>query len=201
MRRYLRKALFLVLAVQLGILSARAQQWAGVPSNVVMPVSQENSEFCWAASSSFLLNYYGFAVNQDQVALRAHGNVAALPGSDADIATALNAWIPLPGGSKRVIHASRLAGMLTPQILYNNLITGHPVLVTIMTGPSQGHAVVITAAFFVQTPSGLSVPSLVLRDPSPMFAFNGGRVQLDGPAATQFVSTVTASWVTWVTIE
>jgi hypothetical protein len=203
MRVYLKKALLIAIAMQICALSAVAQGWVGVPTGVIIPFSQDNTQWCWASGSSFLLSYYlqpyGLSVSQESVVMRAHGNLANLPGSDADITYSLNTYTTLGNGSNIFFHGSELPGMLAPQILYNNLVTGHPVLVAIASGPTEGHIVVITAAYFVPSANGLMVPSIVYRDPSPMYAFMGGRMQVDGPAAAQFVSLVRSSWVTWTT--
>jgi hypothetical protein len=192
----------LILTVLVYVLPCNAQQWVGIKTANLQPfaVSQWKNEWCWAASSQLVLNYYGIPVTQDAIVLRSHGNEDDRPGSDMDITFTLNGWAPGPTGV-RIVHATEFPGMLSPQLLYNNLSSGHPVIVAIATGPSSGHVVVITAAFFVPTPGGYVVPSIVLRDPwpSPDHIASIGRVQLDGPAATNFASIVRASWVTWVT--
>lgn len=190
----MKKLLFVILACLIYALPGQAQQWVGIQAQFAPTIVQEQTEWCWAAVVTAVRNYYGFTTTQATIVFNAHGNTGNAPGSDRDITISVNDQGIMPDGSVMFLHGAELPGMLSPQILYNNLSTFHPVIVAIVTGASMGHAIVITAASFVQTPNGVAVSSLVYSDPA-----SGSLVELSGPALSQFVSTVRSSWVTWTT--
>jgi hypothetical protein len=197
----MKRRLSAVLIALVGCLSCGAQ-WVGIPAGVVngFAVSQWQSEWCWAASAQLILNLYGIPVTQADLVARSHGNLGNNPGSDMDILAVLNGWVPAAGGS-RTVHATEFPGLLAPQLIINNLTSGHPILIAIASGPASGHAVVITAAAFVQTPQGPLLSGLVIRDPwpSPDHMQSIGRVVIQGPDLIQFIAGIRASWISWVT--
>jgi len=199
----MKKAIIIAVVSICCVFPSRSQQWVGITTQKIQPfaVSQWRDEWCWAASAQLVLNWYGIPISQDAIVQRSHGDTANRTGSDMDITFTLNGWAPTTGGVK-IVHSTEFPGMLTPDLLYSNLKTGHPVLIAFQSGPFSGHVVVVTAAVFVPLPGGQwNVTTLVYRDPwpSPGNLASIGRVQLDGPQLKAFASTVRASWITWIT--
>jgi len=177
---------------------AQVPRWVGIDSRIAnnFAVAQWQDEWCWAASTQLILNYYGIPVTQAAIVNRIHGNFADQAGSDFDISASLNGWVPTTNGM-RIVHAEEAPGLPMPADLIEELSQGHPILIAFATGPSSGHAVVITAAAYVQTAAGPVVTSLVLRDPwpSPQNRASIGRVQLNNLDLAQFARLVRANWI------
>ena len=118
-------------------------------------------------------------------------------GSDQEISNALTGWAVEGDGRRVTINSWVAAGAPPPQILIRELSQKHPILLTFMSGPTSGHAVVITAASYVQTPNGPYINSLVIRDPwpSPQNIMNEGRVEIGGQDLVNFIPTVRGNWL------
>ena len=127
-------------------------------------------------------------------------NFADEGGSDFDISASLNGWAPTTSGI-RVVHSLEGSGFPTPQVLIGELAAGRPIMIAFQSGPSSGHAVVVTGAGFFATPQGPVISSLIVRDPwpSPDHIHSLGRVQYDGVNLAMFASTVQAFWLVWST--
>ncbi len=205
-KRYL---IWILLALA-GIASPAAQaqyysyqpqaQYVGIQSSKMnfYAASQRNSNWCWAASIQMVLNYYGVDISQEQIVARTYGSdpYGRLPnwaGSFPAITANLNNWNVDNAGNPYVVASSMNWGAPTPSVLLRELSQGHPVLAGYRSGPGSGHAVVITAASFLQTRSGPVIASVVVRDPwpSPENVGNYGRVEYPG---AQFASVIEAYW-------
>jgi Peptidase_C39 like family len=179
-------------------LAQQMPRWVGIDNRVAssFAVAQWKDEWCWAASTQLILNYYGIHVTQADIVGRIHGNYEDQPGSDFDISEALEGWVPTVNGV-RVVHASEGPGLPDTTTLIEELSQGRPILIAFATGPSSGHAVVITGAAYIQSGGEPNVVSLVLRDPwpSPGNVASIGRVQIDNLNLAQFAGLVRAHWL------
>ncbi len=159
--------------------------------------AQVQNEWCWAASTQMILNWYGIPVNQAQIVSRIFGGPVNTPGSDRAISAALNGWAMTANGRPVVIRSYTAAGPPPPHVLLSQLNGQHPILLTFMTGPYSGHAVVVTAASYVPSPAGPYITSIVIRDPwpSPQNIQTEGREEIGGPALAQFLPSVRSYWL------
>ncbi|MBB5337832.1 C39 family peptidase [Tunturiibacter gelidoferens] len=194
----LRSGAILLIMSAIAAVPCFAQQYVGIRTvdfNFAAAAQQQN-EWCWAASIQMILNYYGIPATQQEIVTRTYGIPVDQPGSDAAINSALNGWGRTVAGEIRTIHSATGNGLPTPAILLRELAEQHPILVAFATGPNSGHAVVITAASYINGPSGPQVTSLVLRDPwpSPNTISTEGRIEIAGPNLTAFAPTVRAYW-------
>lgn len=91
----------------------------GIPTDrinriaAITGTSQEQSEWCWAASISMLFGYYGHPVSQEQIVRQAFGQLVNMPGSPALISQALNReWVDTRGKHFRssAIYSDAAAG-------------------------------------------------------------------------------------------
>jgi hypothetical protein len=159
--------------------------------------AQLQNEWCWAASTQMILTYYGVPVTQPQIVARVFGGVVNWSASDQVISAALNGMALNMNG--QVVHVSSGAypGPPPPNVLFNELSQGHPILLTYMSGPTSGHAVVITAISYINTQFGPQLTSIVLRDPwpSPQNVANAGRVEIPYYALGQFAATMRGYWI------
>jgi len=175
-------------------------QYVGIPSAQMsfFAASQRNSQWCWAASIQMVLNYYGVSISQEQIVARTYGTdpFGRLPnwsGSFQAITANLNNWNIDNRGRPYTVMASLRSGAPTPAILLQELSQGRPVIVGYRSGPNSGHAVVITAASYIQSPMGPVIQSVVVRDPWPsqQNVRNRGRVEYPG---ARIASLMQAYW-------
>jgi hypothetical protein len=174
----------------------------GIPSDSFDYVAsmQEAHDWCWAASTQMILKWFGVEVSQVDVVQRIKGRIVDQSASARDISAALNGVARQRSGSRAIIHAMSTAGPPPPVVIVKQLSQRIPMLLTFDTGPHSGHAVVLTAARYYDTPKGPQIASLVIRDPYPS-AFNmrnQGRIELSGNDLTRFIRYVDRSWMVWV---
>ena len=169
-------------------------RYAGIPTEIVDSVatSQEQDMWCWAASIQMLLKYYGVSLAQDQIVSRVYGSPGNHPGTDQAISASLNGWGINADGKHFVVQSRVAPGPPTPALLFRELSSGRPILLTFNPGLSVGHAVLVTAA----SATNRTVVSLVYRDPSPtpVNIQNHGRVELFLQDLAQFLPSVRSHW-------
>jgi len=184
---------------------AQQPQYVGIPRDEFefSAAAQENSQWCWAASIQMILNYYGVSIDQKQIVARTYGvdPMGRLPnwsGNLQAITGNLNNWSIDNRRRPYVVQASVTAGAPTPLYLVQELEAKRPVMIGYATGPTSGHAVVITAASYIPTPNGPFIQSLIVRDPwpSPVNVQNRGRVEYPGAQLAQYIQ---AHWYVRVT--
>ena len=196
--------IFLGLAALLTVafLRAPAQQptYVGIPSNAFnyFASSQKNSNWCWAAALQMIFNYYGVNITQEQIVARSygtdpHGNLPNWTGSFQVITANLNNWSVDNAGRPYRVGALLYGGAPTPAYLVQELSQQRPVLIGYRSGPNSGHAVVVTACSYFDTPQGPMIQSIVVRDPwpSPQNVANLGRVEYPG---INLASLIQAHW-------
>lgn len=160
--------------------------------------SQEQSQWCWAASIQMVLNYYGIAIQQSEIVARTYGtdyfgNLPNWSGSFEVITANLNYTGQDDSGQAYQVQSVVYYGAPDAQTLIEELSQQHPVIVGYQTGSSTGHAVVVTAVSYTETDSGPAIQSVVVRDPWPS-AQNSqtyGRQEYPAPA---FMRAVQAHW-------
>jgi hypothetical protein len=144
-----------------------------------------------------ILNYYSIPIAQSQIVQRVYGAVVNQPGSDAAINASLNGWAINVQGAPHIVRSVVAQGLPAPVVLLDQLNRGRPILLTFITGPNSGHAVVITAASYRPTQAGPYITSLVTRDPWPSQAnvAADGRVEIDEQGLAQFAHLVRNHWL------
>lgn len=194
-------SLALTMVAVMGAASAVGQQQlvVGIPTGSFnfFAASQQQNEWCWAASIQMILNYYGVPATQAEVVSRIYGIPVNAPGSDAQITAALNAMGRTVNGQIITIQSSGAPGLPPPAVLVQELSAQHPILIAFANGPNSGHAVVVTGAAFVMTAFGPQITGLVIRDPwpTPFTLQTEGREEIVGPQLTAFAQTVRAHWL------
>ncbi len=162
-----------------------ALRYAGIASNQLNYIasSQENSQWCWAASIQMVFRYYGIGITQSQIVSRTYGtdhwgNLPDWPASLQTIHNNLNNWSIDNNGHYYEVSAEMGTGMPSPAFLVEELSNGNPVILGYNTGQG-GHAVVITALSYIPTDYGPQVQSIIVRDPWPNYANlqNLGRIE------------------------
>lgn len=176
--------------------------YVGIPTVRVnfIAASQQQNEWCWAASTQMILAWYGVPASQPEIVQRVYGVAGNIPGSDQAVSAALNGWGRTVNGRIVTIRSVVYQGQLPPQVLISQLYQQHPILLGVWSGPTSGHAVVVTAASYINSPSGPLIISLVIRDPwpSPQNIATAGRVEYMGPNLAQFAATMRAYWLVTV---
>lgn len=175
-------------------------QYVGIPSEKMnfVAATQKNSQWCWAASIQMVLNYYGVSIAQEQIVARTYGtdssgNLPDWAGSFQAITANLNNWNFDNSGRQYIVMAAVYAGGPVPAVLLQELSQGRPVIIGYKRTENLGHAVVVTAASFSQSPNGPIIHSIVARDPwpSPENMQTSGRVEYPGE---QIASLIQAHW-------
>jgi hypothetical protein len=96
-----------------------------------------------------------------------NGNLPNWTGSFQVITANLNNWNVDNSGRQYGVRATFNQGAPTPIYLIQQLSLQRPVLIGYRSGPSSGHAVVITACSYIETYYGPMIQSIVVRDPWP----------------------------------
>lgn len=134
----------------------------GIPSFQAQQIAERQymSEWCWAASISMIFNYYNHPVSQARIVKEAYGRIVDMPGSPLAILRSLNRpWVDDNDEEFSVVADHFTANYLTA---IEDLRNDSPQLIGAL-----GHAVVLTAMTFVDTPAGPQVISAIVRDPWP----------------------------------
>jgi hypothetical protein len=131
--------------------------------------TQDQSQWCWAASISMLFSYYGHPVSQERIVEAVYGRRVNLPsGPGWNIAGQVNRdWQDDQG---RVFHSRLTAAYdfdarvnaVDNNWLVNELDQDRPFIIG-----TAGHAVVVTAIQFVSTAMGPNVIAVGVFDPWP----------------------------------
>jgi hypothetical protein len=176
-------------------------RYLGIPTDIFdfAAAAQEQDMWCWAASVQMLLKYYGIQQSQEQIVARAYGHPFNEPGTDEAISASLHGW-GIKADHKRFIVQSRvIAGPPTPHVLFRELSSGRPILLTFSPGFAVGHAVVVTAASAVNR----QIISLVYRDPGPTPSNleNRGRIELSFGDLASFLPSIRSHWLVSVREE
>lgn len=130
--------------------------------------TQQQTQWCWAASIAMLFSYHGHPVSQSRLVTEAYGSIANVPAPGSVMAQQLNRnW----NDDQQQRFSARLTGAYDPQYgvstldnnrLISELDQGRPFVMG--TG---GHAVVVTAMQYYITFYGPSVAAVVVFDPWP----------------------------------
>jgi len=202
-------SVILLCVFVLGFTGNLAAQFGPQPFYVGIPTasfnfvaaSQTQNEWCWAASTQMILNWYNVPVTQPEIVQRVLGTVVDAPASDAMVSAALNGWGYARNGQTVIIRSAGYPGAPPPLTLINELSQQHPILLTFFSGPYTGHAVVITGASYISTLWGPQITSLVIRDPypTPQNVATEGRVEIAGANLGQFARAMRGYWLVSVT--
>ncbi|MGD1276944.1 MAG: C39 family peptidase [Tepidisphaeraceae bacterium] len=195
----MRKRLFWAGAVTWGLVcllsvaapvGAQALHVVGIPSSRMdgAAAEQHNTHWCWAAAIQTALNSYGVKVAQDQIVRRSYGSDAFgnLPdwAASFDLVTAnLSGWAVDQNGTSCRVSCQRGWGAPPAAVLVQALQEGHPVILACVSPLGGAHAVVCTAAAYLDSDQGPNVLSLVVRDPWPGPDWDQTKGRMQYPAA------------------
>jgi hypothetical protein len=177
-------------------------QTVGIPEPMMnfFAATQIGSQWCWAASIQMVLQRYGVHISQQRIAARSYGTdqfgrPPDWPGSWQVITANLNNWdLDEATGTPYRVGCQFGLGPPPPMVLLTELSFGFPLILAYRSGPSSGHAVVITGASFYPTPMGPNIVAVTVRDswPSPENIATRGRREY--PAA-QFAQVMQSYWI------
>lgn len=183
--------------------SAQSLTTVGIPTEAFNYVAslQQGRDWCWAASSQMILNWFDVDVRQGDVVRKIRGGAFDQSASAKEISAALNRVATCRSGKRAVIHTMSAAGPPNPLLMIKQLSQQMPMLLAVDTGPQRGHAVVLTACRYYKDRRGTHIVSMVIRDPypTPDNVRNGGRLEISGPALRDFVNFISRTWMVWVT--
>jgi hypothetical protein len=131
-------------------------------------MSQQQSQWCWAASLSMLYAYYQHPVSQSRLVDEVYGGAQNIPASSYTIASKLNGcFVDDAGDSFQSILVAAYdaqAGInaISNQQIIAALDQGRPLIIG-----TRSHAMVLTAIQYYQTPQGPFVVAAGVFDPWP----------------------------------
>lgn len=174
-----------------------------IPSRQLNNVyQQQRGNWCWAASISTLLKYYGYDISQEKVVqtafrLDSYENLPDIGVTAETINYCLNGLGIDSNGKRFRIQSKEWIGIPSSWRLIKELRAKHPVLVAYKNCPSSGHAVLLTGCTYRDTPKGPVITSLTVSDPIPQHSFSGfggqeGKKIIRRPR--DFVKAVHVSW-------
>lgn len=176
------------------------EQYIGIPSVQMnyIAAAQRNSQWCWAAAIQMVLNYYGVNILQEHIVARTYGTdpYGRLPdwaGRLDAISNNLNNWSIDNAGQTYMVLSTLNWGAPSPTVLFQELQQGRPVIVSYLSSPTTAHAVVISGAKIIQSPTGPVLQSVVVRDPWPSPQNVATRGRIEYPSA-QIVPFMQAYW-------
>ncbi|MEM6845712.1 MAG: papain-like cysteine protease family protein [Bacteroidota bacterium] len=203
----MRKNLFIISFIFLGIAGTYAEkthsdpspkatsadklEYVGIESYLFnyFSSSQQMPQWCWAASIQMVLNYHNVAISQKEIVMRTYGsdpygNLPNWSGSFEVITANLNYQGVDYRGQPYRVRSNVQVGPPDISMLLRELSNGHPIIGGYKSGFSSGHAVVITAASYINTHNGPVLQTIVVRDPWPSAqnAQNLGRNEYDAKA-------------------
>lgn len=194
-----------ILIVLLVFQQSRAQdvnitQYVGISTeNFDYSYAEQNkSQWCWAASIQMLLNYYGINISQEEIVRRSYGadpygNLPDWAGSFEIITLNLNNWSIDNNGVSYIVRSSFNQGPPEPAIFLSELQNQYPLLFAYQSSPTSGHAVIATGINYTETENGLTINSIIVRDPWPsdFNKANNGRNEYSG---LDLARLITAHW-------
>lgn len=131
-------------------------------------MTQEASQWCWAASLSMVFSYYQHPLSQQRIVIEVYGGVQNIPANGYVIASKLNGCFVDDTGAKfssKLVAAydadAGVNAISNPQII-SALDKGQPLVIG-----THSHAMVLTAIQYYQTPAGPNVVAAGVFDPWP----------------------------------
>lgn len=160
----------------------QVQNYYNLPPSYSLPIRnivQQTPVWCWVAVAEQVINYVqGPYSTPPQCALVAIANnvpTSACCGSNGSINRACIVPGPLTATRDLIQYfsgrPSYIAPPASPQVLYNTLRAGHPVVLELKPGPGTGHVVVLKGMSFRNTRNG----------PQALVYVNDPLLQLNGP--------------------
>ncbi len=192
---------FVVFYFALITISVHAQRisFVGIPSSKMDYVAstQKKPQWCWAASSQMVLNYYKVAITQSQIVERTYGKdmYGNLPDWAATLETihlVLNNLSVDNRGNQYIVNAQFGKGTPEPLFLIDELSQQRPVIIAYQSN-TGGHVVVVTAVSYTESDFGPVIKSFIVRDPKPTEEnkLAHGKVEFD---AATLSNRITAYW-------
>ena len=167
-----------ILATLLLLLSSVTFCQGTVRSSIVRETSgftvpfQKKSQWCWAASTQFVLNYYGVAIDQEDIVRRTYGYgldgtgaLANVTGTVFDITWNLNRYARDRKGREYLVRSMSGRGQPVAATLIDEITAGHPVLIGYQTTRGGGHTVVVIGVSYADGPDGPVVETVEVFDP------------------------------------
>jgi len=113
---------------------------------------QKESMWCWASSAEMVLSFEGIILPQEAIVNQVKGYIANNPGLPIDIIKSTNCIIKDTLNNLTVISGQYIIGAPLPNVLFNQLKNKRPVILTYSSGPSIGHAIVLTGIDYAVNP-------------------------------------------------
>jgi hypothetical protein len=161
------RLVFLLIAITSNVMTLKAQM-VGITRNDFLKHyrAQKESMWCWASSAEMVLSYEGILLPQEAIVRYLKGYIVNNPGSQIDMIKSTNCIVNDSLGNAIVISGQYVSGAPYPNVLFNQLKSKRPVILTFNANPFVGHAIVLTGIDYVVNPDNtLSVTKCYIFDP------------------------------------
>lgn len=160
------KMLFATLLLFHGLCFA---EFIGIPKDEFMPHyrSQRQSMWCWATSAEMVLSYNGIVMPQERIVNEIKHFPINQAGNPAEMIQSVNSIFEDENNDKVVISGQYVIGAPLPLVLYNQLKQKKPVILTYQSGPTIGHAVVLTGVDATIVNGNILISDIYVFDPYP----------------------------------
>jgi len=170
---------------------------------------KQKGKWCWAASISNLMRYYGIEVSQEKIVKTAFklDNYKRLPNKGASVETidfCLNGSGIDRAGKRFTISAQAFTGIPDALTLIKEIEAQRPVYIAYKNCPTSGHAVLLTGITYEMQDTVPRITSLIMRDPTPetySTTFSELRGEKHITNAKQFAKSIVMSWYVRINIE
>jgi len=143
---------------------------------------QQTLFWCWASSAEMVLSYEGIKLGQDAIVTNIKGFPQNATGNPSEMIRSTNRIFNDVNNIPTVISGQYIIGAPLVTVLYNQLKSKRPVILTYSAGQSMGHAVVLTGIDYkLRQDNSLEITKFYIFDP---FAYkpqldNFGRQKFD----------------------
>lgn len=179
----------------------------GISSDMLNQVyaHQNKTQWCWSASISMVLRYYGFEISQHEFAQQVcgvdiFGNPGNCPAYPTEISRALNVYGNDDNGKAFAVEAPLRSGSPDLSFMLEQLLCDRPIIIGYYNPDFRsGHAVVITGCRCEDIGGTTYIRQLYVRDPWKDAAniIHRGRKVIDN--VPEFLSRVHSHWYVEVT--
>jgi hypothetical protein len=140
---------------------------------------QMSANWCWAACIQMVLSTRGLDVQQQEIVERAFGRTVDAPAGPTTIVQNLNGWTIRRDAQLTPLNATIGLGPPPIEVLISSLNKETPIIIGMPPVSGYvGHASVVTAIVYQDTPDGRRLHSVMVRDPDPAYRSDQGKRKL-----------------------
>jgi hypothetical protein len=152
----------------LAVSTATYAEFIGIADDKFRPHfhAQQSRNWCWASCAEMILSYQGINLPQGSIVQRVKGATIDAPANYTEISTLINSVFIDSSGKLVVTSGQFVPGAPSPNVIYNYLKQGRPIILSYATGPFSNHDVILTGIEANVTFLGVAITKLHVFDPN-----------------------------------